>query len=65
MNGISHILITLQVENMIRWGNKRANQYWEALVPEGYYIPDENDNNTVVERWIIDKYEKGLCPHTK
>jgi len=48
-----------QVENMVRWGNKRANEYWEALVPEDYYIPDENDPIGQVERWIREKYEKG------
>ena len=43
---------------MVRWGNKVANEYWEAGVPEDYYIPDENDNVTVMERWIREKYEK-------
>ena len=44
---------------MVRWGNKRANEYWEANVPEDYYIPDENDSVAAVERWIRDKYERG------
>lgn len=44
---------------MIRWGNRRANEYWEAHVPEDYYIPDENDSVPAVERWIRDKYERG------
>jgi hypothetical protein len=44
---------------MVRWGNKRANEYWEATVPEDYYIPDENDSVAAVERWIRDKYERG------
>jgi hypothetical protein len=44
---------------MIRWGNKRANEYWEASVPQDYYIPDENDSVAVVERWIRDKYERA------
>ena len=48
-----------QVEMMVRWGNKRANSYWEATVPEDYYIPDENDPVQQMERWIRDKYEKG------
>lgn len=43
---------------MVRWGNKRANEYWEARVPDDYYIPDENDGVGAVERWIRDKYEK-------
>jgi len=48
-----------QVKNMIRWGNKRANEYWEAGVPADYYIPDENDSVAAVERWMRDKYERG------
>jgi hypothetical protein len=44
---------------MVRWGNKRANEYWEANVPQDYYIPDENDGVGIVERWIRDKYEKA------
>ena len=47
-----------QVKNMVRWGNRRANEYWEARVPDDYYIPDENDGVNIVERWIRDKYEK-------
>lgn len=35
-------------QNMVRWGNKAANEYWEATVPDEYYIPDENDNATTV-----------------
>ena len=46
------------VKAMVRWGNKAANEYWEAGVPEDFYIPDENDNVTVMERWIREKYEK-------
>lgn len=40
---------------MVRWGNKVANEYWEATVPEDYYIPTENDNVTLMERWIREK----------
>lgn len=36
------------MQNMVRWGNKAANEYWEATVPDEYYIPDENDNATTV-----------------
>ena len=35
---------------VVRWGNRRANEYWEATVPEDYYIPDENDSVATVER---------------
>jgi hypothetical protein len=27
------------VKAMVRWGNKVANEYWEAGVPEDFYIP--------------------------
>ena len=49
---------TKHVKNMLKWGNDRVNEYYEARVPDNYYIPDENDDNAVVERWIRDKYEK-------
>jgi hypothetical protein len=29
-----------QVENMIKWGNEKANKYWEARLPESS-IPNE------------------------
>lgn len=37
---------------VVRWGNRRANEYWEATVPEDYYIPDENDSVATVERCV-------------
>eukprot|EP01138_Halocafeteria_seosinensis_P000667 gb/GECG01000683.1/.p1 GENE.gb/GECG01000683.1/~~gb/GECG01000683.1/.p1 ORF type:complete len:364 (+),score=66.28 gb/GECG01000683.1/:1-1092(+) len=46
------------VKNMVKWGNDRVNEYYEAHVPDDYYIPDENDSNSVVEKWIRDKYER-------
>lgn len=49
---------TKHVKQMVRWGNKRANEFWEATVPDDYYIPDENDSVANVERWIREKYEK-------
>ncbi|KAF9144221.1 hypothetical protein BG015_000183 [Linnemannia schmuckeri] len=30
-----------QVENMIKWGNEKANMYWEARLPERN-IPNES-----------------------
>ena len=44
---------TKHVKNMVRWGNRRANEYWEATVPEDYYIPDENDSVSTVERCVL------------
>lgn len=42
---------------MEEWGNKRANEYFEANVPSRVRRPKEGDNVTVVERYIRDKYE--------
>ena len=41
---------------MQQWGNKRANQYWEANIPEDYRIPTEYDSVSQMERFIRDKY---------
>lgn len=50
--------ISTAVQNMIRIGNKRAAAFYEARVPEGYYIPHEQDSVSALERWIRDKYEE-------
>ncbi|KTW27557.1 uncharacterized protein T551_03056 [Pneumocystis jirovecii RU7] len=41
-----------QLENMVRWGNTRANKYWEAKLIPGH-IPSENK----IENYIRTKYE--------
>ncbi|GJJ73076.1 stromal membrane-associated protein [Entomortierella parvispora] len=43
-----------QVENMIKWGNEKANMYWEARLPENS-IPNENTSG--IDPWIRTKYE--------
>ncbi|KAG0281699.1 hypothetical protein BGZ95_000039 [Linnemannia exigua] len=43
-----------QVENMIKWGNEKANKYWEARLPENS-IPNENTSG--IDPWIRSKYE--------
>ncbi|KAF9129280.1 hypothetical protein BGW39_004291 [Mortierella sp. 14UC] len=43
-----------QVENMIKWGNDKANKYWEARLPESS-IPNENTSG--IDPWIRSKYE--------
>ncbi|KAF9580843.1 hypothetical protein BGW38_002349 [Lunasporangiospora selenospora] len=45
---------TEQVENMIRWGNEKANKFWEAQLPESS-IP--NGNTLGIDNWIRTKYE--------
>jgi stromal membrane-associated protein len=47
---------------MEEWGNRRANDYWEANVPAHVTRPKEGDAVRVVERYIRDKYEfKRYC----
>lgn len=42
---------------MEEWGNKRANEYYEANLPAHVVRPKEGDAVRVVERFIRDKYE--------
>lgn len=42
---------------MEEWGNKRANEYFEANMPASVIRPKEGDPVRVVERFIRDKYE--------
>ncbi|KAJ3320164.1 hypothetical protein HDV06_005641 [Boothiomyces sp. JEL0866] len=42
-----------QVENMIRWGNAKANSYWEHDLPKGFQKGSGN-----VDSFIRDKYER-------
>jgi stromal membrane-associated protein len=42
---------------MEEWGNKRANEYYEANLPAHVIRPKEGDAVRVVERFIRDKYE--------
>ncbi|KAF8937986.1 hypothetical protein BGZ58_001793 [Dissophora ornata] len=44
----------VQVENMIKWGNEKANLYWESRLPESS-IPNENTSG--IDPWIRSKYE--------
>ncbi|KAG0207099.1 hypothetical protein BGX28_001575 [Mortierella sp. GBA30] len=54
-----------QVENMIKWGNEKANMYWEARLPESS-VPNESTSG--IDPWIRSKYEykqfatKGAFP---
>ncbi|GAA5800205.1 hypothetical protein HPULCUR_005630 [Helicostylum pulchrum] len=41
-----------QVENMVRWGNERANKYWEAN------LKDRKPTESNMEMWIRAKYEQ-------
>lgn len=42
---------------MEEWGNKRANDYYEANMPASVIRPKEGDAVRIVERFIRDKYE--------
>ena len=41
-----------QMQSMLRWGNARANKYWEAKLAEGH-VPNESK----IENFIRTKYE--------
>ena len=41
-----------QMHSIQKWGNKRANAYWEARLKEGHAPPDHK-----VESFIRSKYE--------
>ncbi|KAI8877682.1 ArfGap-domain-containing protein [Backusella circina FSU 941] len=41
-----------QVESMVRWGNERANKYWEAN------LRDKKPSESNMEMWIRQKYEQ-------
>ncbi|CAO3666864.1 unnamed protein product [Rhizopus stolonifer] len=41
-----------QIDNMVRWGNERANKYWEAN------LGDRKPSESNMEMWIRAKYEQ-------
>lgn len=41
-----------QVELMVKWGNAKCNEFWEAQLPQGY-VPD----NSKIENFIRTKYD--------
>ncbi len=47
-----------QIKTMQTVGNARARAYWEANVPAGHFIPDENASRSEMEVWIKAKYEQ-------
>ena len=42
---------------MEEWGNRRANEYFEANIPDNYPRPKESDTVRVIEKFIREKYE--------
>lgn len=43
---------------MQKWGNKRANEYWEYNLPDSYPRPSENSSMKDLEKFIRAKYER-------
>lgn len=44
-------------------GNAVAAAFWQKNLPNGYIIPTAEASDSVVEKWIRDKYERKLfCP---
>ena len=41
---------------MEEWGNKRANDYYEANLPPNYNRPKEGDPIRNIERYVIEIY---------
>jgi hypothetical protein len=46
-----------QIEFIQTMGNAKAKLIYEANLPPGYKIPNENDSQNTVRKWIISKYE--------
>lgn len=47
-----------EVKIMQRWGNAKANSYWERKMPEGFPRPTENSTMEEAEAFIRVKYEQ-------
>ncbi|KAK8799526.1 hypothetical protein WA158_006075 [Blastocystis sp. Blastoise] len=45
------------IKNMQKWGNKRANAYWEYHLPKDYPRPNEQSTMGELEKFIRAKYE--------
>ena len=45
------------IKNMQKWGNKRANAYWEYHLPKDYPRPNEQSTMAELEKFIRAKYE--------
>jgi Putative GTPase activating protein for Arf len=48
---------TAHVKNMVRWGNRKANAYWEAKMPRSYTRPNDLSSMSEVQQFVRDKYE--------
>lgn len=42
-----------QIQSMVKWGNLKANQFWEAKLPGNNHIPDDSK----IENFIRTKYD--------
>lgn len=50
------------IENMQRWGNQRANQYWEARLEPGYQVDDARIESFIRSKYEYKKYAKTCTP---
>ena len=46
-----------QIKTMQTVGNAKARAFWEANVPAGHSIPNEDSSRAEMEVWIKDKYQ--------
>ena len=58
-----------QVEFMTKMGNKKANDYWEAELPEGFKKPSESDRmgleSYIKAKYTRSKYASKFSPHPR
>ncbi|GMM28747.1 GTPase-activating protein [Martiniozyma asiatica (nom. inval.)] len=48
-----------QVQNMLKWGNARANSFWEAKLEKGY-VPDESRLASFIKtKYVLGKWSSG------
>lgn len=50
--------ILRRLQQMQKWGNARAKEYYEANVPRDYRVPNEHSSVREKEMWIREKYER-------
>lgn len=52
----------MHLENLIKWGNKRANKYWEAKLPENYVPDDSKIHNFIKTKYDLKRWVSGPMP---
>jgi stromal membrane-associated protein len=50
------------IDNMLRWGNQKANMYWEARLDAGYQVDEARMESFVRSKYEAKKYAKPCTP---